>query len=423
MRRPAPVATRIETRRSRRNELSDAILARIAEIKTDAQEWRGDCLVLRDAVTGYEANCLEQGAANGGFAVAGTTFRTSLPKLVALGHDVEVVVPADRIVKQLGLQLDQIVPRIEHQLGGGVFLTIEQDGPAEIVYLTGPDCLVTLPDHATLHIPIVLTVVDQQTRFNLNVSFAIRTLDPFHKQFQLFLSRRAHICPPIDIDSVLLEPLLSAVDTELQKFDGRIVDVGALPALGSTLPDPYAGRIGKLTRLHFALSRRPRKPIAPLTALPSWADTGIKVVPETLYDLLREQVASTGFTITGISHPQENVVDVGAFREIKYTKRILKTDFGVRVRVRATLRCLISISPKKNIQIRYRSTRIDPDIDILPFAPSILEIVAEEIAERLVKEFIDDVEGEHFIQLPSSRRIEISVTSEGLRLFLKRSFG
>lgn len=420
MRRPIPIAARIE---SRRNELADAILLRVSELKSDAEAWRDDCRDLRDVTTGYEADALEQGSASGGFAAAGETLRTSLPKLVSLGHDVEAVVPVTSIVKQLGLQLDQIVPRIEHQLGRGVFLTIQQDGQAEIVYASGPDCLVTLPDHATLNIPVVLSISDQETRFNLNVSFGIRTLDPFHRQFQILVSRKAHICPRVDIDAALLGPLLTAVDTELQKFDGRTVDVGALPDLGSVAPDPYAGRIGNLTRLHFSLSRRSRRPVAPLTALPSWADTGIKVVPEPLYDLLRAQVAGTGFQITGISHPQDNVIDVGAFREIKYTKRILKTDFGVRVRVNATLRCLVSVSPNKNMRIGYRSTSINTDVDILPFPPGLLAKAAEELAQRLIREFIDGVEGEEFIELPSSRRTEISVTSGGLRLFLKRSFG
>lgn len=423
MRRPTPITVRIDDRRTGRNELAAAILRRVSKLKLDAETWRDDCHNMRDVTTGYEAEALEQGAASGGFAVAGVVLRGTLPKLVSLGHDVEVVVPVTSIVQQLGLQLDKIVPRIEHQLGGGVFLTIEQDGQAEIVFTSGPDCLVTLPDHATLNIPVVLRIGDQETGFTLNVSFAIRTLDPFHRQFQIFVSRKAHICPSVHIEAALLEPLLAGVDKELQKFDGRIVDVGALPDLGATTPDPYAGRIGNLTRLHFSLSRRSRRPVAPLAALPSWADTGIKIVPEPLYDLLRTQVASTGFSVTGISHPQENVIDVGAFREIKYTKRILKIDFGVRIRIRATLRCMITVSPSRNMQIRYRSIRISPDIDIVPKVVGSLFFVAEEIAERLAREFIDGVEGEQFIQLPSSRRTEISVTSGGLRVFLKRSFG
>lgn len=423
MRRPIPIAARIETRRNHRSEQAEAILLCVSELKTDAEAWRDDCQNIRDVTTGYEADAHVQGSANGGFAAAGLSLRTSLPKLVSLGHDIEVVVPVSSIVQQLGLRLDQIVPRIEHQLGRGVFLTIEQDGQANLVYASGPECLVTLPDHATLNIPIVLKISEQETRFNLNVSFAIRTLDPFHRQFQIFVSRKAHICPPADIDAALLEPLLSAVDMELQRFDSRIVDVGALPDLGSVAPDPYAGRIGNLTRLHFSLSRRSRRPVAPLAALPSWADIGIKVVPEPLYDLLRAQVAGTGFRITGISHPQENVIDVGAFREIRYTKRILKIDFGVRVRVNATLRCLVSVSPSRNMRIGYRSTSIKTDVDILPFPPGLLAKAAEELAQRLIRDFIDGVEGEEFIQLPSSRRTEISVTSGGLRLFLKRSFG
>ena len=332
------------------------------------------------------------------------------------------MVPITSIVEQIGLQLDQIVPRIEHQLGRGVFLTIEQDGQADIVYSSGPDCLVTLPDHATLNIPVLLSIGEQETRFNLNVSFAIRTLDPFHRQFEIFVSRKAHICPSVDVDIALLGPLLSAVDTELQKFDGRVVDTGALPDLGSVAPDPYAGRIGNLTRLHFALSRRSRRPVARLAALPGWSDTGIKVVPEPLYNLLRAQVARTGFTVTGISHPQENIVNVGATREIKYTKRILKIDFGVRIRVSATLRCLISVSPNRNMLIRYRSTQPNIDIDIVPRVVGSLFSAAEKIAERLARGFIDSIEGEEFVQLPSSRRTEISVTAGGLRLFLKRTF-
>ena len=36
MRRPTPIAARIDTRRTRRNEIADDILFRVSELKSDA---------------------------------------------------------------------------------------------------------------------------------------------------------------------------------------------------------------------------------------------------------------------------------------------------------------------------------------------------------------------------------------------------
>ena len=423
MRRPRPIPTRIAERRRNRETLACAILARVTEMANEAATWQTDCTQLRDNLDAYFHQSVTQGSAVGGFAEAGNTLRAAVPKLVSLGHDVEVMVPISSVIRQLGLQLDRIVPRIEHQLGRGVMLTIEQAGTADIVFASGPDCLVTLADHATLNIPVVLTISNQRTDFSLNASFAIQTLDPFHRQFQIILTRGAHICPPADLEPALLEPLLNRIDSELKRIDGRIIDTGALPDFGSQFPDPYAARLGSHVRLHFALARRNRREVAPLGDLPAWADTGIKVVPETLHSILRDKVSRSGFTITGISHPALNVADVHAFKEIKYTKRILKTDFGVRIRVAAMVRCLIRVTANRNLSIRYRSTDIHPDIDIVPRMVGSLFVGAEVIAERLVDGFIRDVSGEELVQLPSSRRTEVAVTSEGLTLHLKKSFG
>ena len=72
MRRPTPIASRIEARRTRLNELADAILARTSDLTDESREWREDCTTLRDKFAGFEATCLRQGSAAGGFATIGT---------------------------------------------------------------------------------------------------------------------------------------------------------------------------------------------------------------------------------------------------------------------------------------------------------------------------------------------------------------
>jgi hypothetical protein len=413
-------AAEVELRGARRNELIEQILQSAGERATETRDWAGECEVLNRGWSDEATAAQQRGGASGAYATATQQLRVSLPKLARLGHEVEVVLRPDRVIQRLGLDLDRLFAPIRHQLSPGVFLLLEQHGRAVLRYESGPDCLVAAPGHMAVSVPIRLTAAGEVLDFSGNVTFAIRTVDPSFRYYQLIATRRAHLCGAEGLNRVLAEVVVDRFNQAMAQLDGRPLDVGSIPNMGVGSPDPYAGMFGVLIRLHYGLHPRPREPVSPITVLPDWADTGVKFSPASMRKIIEDKVADAGFRGPRIEHPAVNVIDVHCSRTDFAGIRVLKIDFGVRVTLFAHCRCQLRITPTRNLEAVFHVVHLRSEVEVQPFDPSL------GIVNELIEELVDHLAGAirplfsetQVFPLPANLRAEVSGTGEGVVVLL-----
>lgn len=413
----------VHARRDRRRELVELILARTRDCAVATQDWSRDSLALRDTLRAEKQLANHRGGAHGGFTAAAVELRSALPKLIALGHDVEVVVLAGTVLKQLGVDLDLLFPPLEHQLPFGLTVRIEQRARAELVFTSGPDCLVAWPGHMAISIPLRLTLPSRVLEVQANAAVALRTVEPFYRYYEIKVVRRTHLCPEDVVEPYIEHRIAQAIDTALSRMVEGPLETGTIPNVGLGTPDPYAGLLGPATRLHYNLRKRSRRFVAPAPEPPDWADTTIKFAPDIVLGLIQRRVAQTGFSIERVDYVTTNVIDIHCVKREFFGERIVKIDWGVEVTIRAIARCQLQISLRRNLEASFRTIGKKIDVDVKPgiigWVVELLTGRAIDLAETIVAGFLPAMSGRETIPLPYNSRAEVVGTAERVLLHLQ----
>lgn len=344
--------------------------------------------------------------------------RASMNRLVAITHDVEIIRTEKAVLAEIDIDLDAVVPARQIDLGLGNTFKVEQDGRAQLHY-SHSECVVVDDGQLGIDVPLKITDLNLTYGARVNVTVGIQNHPIPGSGLVRFVARYPEFCPPGELAPEMQKLVLDEIQDVIENLGG-VVRLPRLPEMQLGQFYQYAASMGQPMRVHGEVKRRPRRVIPPMTALPGWADSGIKILTSVITDQLLGEIRRHGVgLVSGPSYVGNNSFNTVVRGSREKTVKVGCTKFGAEATVTVSLRTQMRISPPNTLVIDTWMTHKDIDIDIHPRALGWLFDELLGWAENWVARKIPNIESRKEIGLFSARRATVEVDDQTIRLAMQ----
>lgn len=373
-------------------------------------------LVMDHAVT-IVGRATALGQANKGLSAAHGPFRQALNRCTAITHDIEIVRREARVLSDARIDLERIFESREIDYGLANGIRVEQSGTAAVRHTHGEPCLVTEDGHVTLNVPVRVDDFGQVFETHVNASMGLTQIRGRSERLSTSVTRGAHFCPAGGVSSEFQVLVRKEIAKVLEGFE-RPVNLPKLPDLGFGEVEYFAPMFGRLVRVYGTVRRRDRNAVAPVGALPRWADTGIKIIPELVIANIKSEISRHNLRFTGGPwYRGTNAFDIGAQLYFRYRRRIGIISYGADVYGDVVIRTHVRIENRNILVIdswdidRRIRVKLKPDLGWL------MDWLEKEMEKRIDRK-LPKLRRKQRFPLFSARRAEVRVSRRRFMIYL-----
>jgi hypothetical protein len=372
--------------------------------------------------TTAEARAL--GARGGAYAAAGDGLRLSARRLALLTHSVEVAFTPAYVLRKMAVDMANLVPPQTIEYSPGNRASVTQREPARLVLANGTACHAVGADQFGLDVPMRSEVLGNIREFELH-AVVQPVIHRARAEVSVVPSRSPRVCPP---EALPVEQRLAIVAAAIRSF-ATVLGTAITPPTGFDLglgrPTYESVGVFDFFRLFGVTNKRPRGPLPFLTALPAWADAGVKVGASVLVDKVRAMLTENGATLVDGPHflPGNRFEITGEMTQT-VKKKIACVTFGAHIRVRVRLNCSIRVVETNKVQFIAAQVG-DPSVDVTSFpylVPGLQDLIEAVVAE-IIEHKIPNI---HLAPDPESfdlaTRLEVDLDATRLALYAALRF-
>jgi hypothetical protein len=404
--------------------LANQILVHLEQRTEEASQWSTVAARLVDTAESVNHGVSELGQAAKGLSAAHEPFRKALNYCTALTHDIEIVRRETRVLADSRIDLGRVFEPREIDFGLGNRIRVEQDGNAEMRHAHGAPCLVTEDGHVTLDVPIRVEDFGRIHEARVNASVGLSQPPGRGERVAKFITRGPHFCPAGDISPEFQALVRKEVGKALERIE-RPVSVPKMPDLGFGDVDFYAPMFGELVRIHGAIRKRSRQTVPLANALPDWADTGLKIVPELIVSKVQSEITRHNLRVTsGPLYRGNNAFDIGARMYFSYRSKIGFISYGADVYGDAVIRTQVRIENRNILVVDSWDIDRRVRVELKPDLGWLLDWLEREMEKRLTR-LLPKLQRSQKFPLFSARRAEVDISSERFMVYMqtRRLFG